>query len=65
MNDSFQQITLTPALPCVYHGCKGEAKTAIAYSVSEHEWRLVPTCEQHTVPISIRSEPHKEIAARH
>lgn len=63
MNDSFRQITLTPALPCVYHGCNGEAKVAIAYAVSEHEWRLVPTCEQHTVHIPANSEHRNELAS--
>ena len=60
MNDSFRQITLQPALPCVYHGCDGQAKSAIAYEVSEREWRIVPTCEQHTVPIPMRSDQRKE-----
>src|SRR5437016_11271005 len=44
MNDSFQQITINPSLPCVYHDCDGQATTAIAYAVSEREWRMVPTC---------------------
>jgi len=51
MNDGFQQITIHPPLPCVYHDCDGQATTAIAYAVSEHEWRIVPTCERHTVSV--------------
>lgn len=51
MNDTFKVITIQPSLPCVYHGCDGEAKTAIAYAVSEREWRIVPTCERHTVNV--------------
>ncbi len=41
MNESFRQITIHPALPCVYHGCKGQATDAIVYEVSEREWRNV------------------------
>lgn len=55
MNESFRQITIHPALPCVYHGCDGQATVAIVYEVSEHEWRMVPTCERHTVAISGRN----------
>ena len=51
MNDNFRQITIHPPLPCVYHDCDGQATVAIAYEVSEHEWRMVPTCERHTVPV--------------
>jgi len=29
---------------------------AIAYAVSENEWRMVPTCERHTVSIPTRQE---------
>lgn len=56
MNESFKQITIHPSLPCVYHNCDGEATVAIAYEVSEREWRMVPTCERHTVPIQKRNE---------
>ena len=64
MNDSFRQITLTPALPCVYHGCDGQATVAIVYEVSEREWRMVPTCERHTVPITGRSARESDITQR-
>ncbi len=47
----FREITIHPSLPCVYHDCDGQATVAIAYEVSEHEWRMVPTCERHTVSI--------------
>ena len=50
MKDGFRQITIDPPLPCVYHDCDGQA-VAIAYEVSEREWRIVPTCERHTVPV--------------
>lgn len=56
MNEGFQQITVHPPLPCVYHGCDGQATTAIAYAVSEREWRMVPTCTRHTVPVPHRNE---------
>jgi hypothetical protein len=52
MNESFREITIHPALPCVYHGCDGQATVAIVYEVSEREWRMVPTCERHTVPVT-------------
>ena len=51
----YRQITINPPLPCVYHDCDGQATVAIAYEVSEHEWRMVPTCERHTVPITGRN----------
>lgn len=56
MNEGFQQITIHPPLPCVYHDCDGQATTAIAYAVSEREWRMVPTCKRHTVPVPNRNE---------
>ncbi|HEX6482515.1 MAG TPA: hypothetical protein VF043_27035 [Ktedonobacteraceae bacterium] len=56
MNESFRQITIHPPLPCVYHGCDKQATFAIAYEVSEREWRMVPTCEQHTVSITTHKE---------
>ena len=62
MNDGFQQITIHPALPCVYHGCEGQATVAIVYEVSEREWRMVPTCERHTVPISRRNARPSDVA---
>jgi len=55
MNESFRQIMVHPALPCVYHGCDGQATVAIAYEVSEREWRMVPTCERHTISIAGRN----------
>jgi len=55
-NETFQQITIHPPLPCVYHNCDGQATVAIAYAVSENEWRMVPTCERHTVSIPTRQE---------
>ena len=55
-NETFQQITIHPPLPCVYHDCDGQATVAIAYAVSENEWRMVPTCEHHTVAIPTRQE---------
>jgi hypothetical protein len=64
MNDGFQQIKIHPPLPCVYHDCDGQATVAIAYEVSEHEWRMVPTCERHTVPIPVRKERVLEAARR-
>ena len=64
MNDTFKQITINPPLPCVYHGCNGEARTAIAYEVSEREWRMVPTCEQHTVPVPTSAEQSPEATKR-
>jgi len=62
MNDGFRQITIQPALPCVYHGCDGLATVAIVYEVSEHEWRMVPTCERHTVPISGRNGKPSDVS---
>ncbi len=56
MNEGFRQITIHPSLPCVYNDCDGQATTAIAYTVSEHEWRMVPTCERHTAPIPVRNK---------
>ena len=56
MNESFRQIKIDPPLPCVYHDCDGQATVAIAYAVSEREWRMVPTCERHTVLIPMRNE---------
>ncbi len=64
MNQSFRQITIHPPLPCVYHGCDGQATVAIAYEVSEREWRMVPTCEQHTVPIPVRNDRVLDAARR-
>lgn len=61
MNEGFQQITIHPPLPCVYHGCGKQATVAIVYEVSEREWRMVPTCEQHTVPIPPRKANAGEI----
>jgi len=55
-NETFQQITIHPPLPCVYHDCDRQATVAIAYAVSENEWRMVPTCERHTVSIPTRQE---------
>jgi len=63
-NASFQQITLHPPLPCVYHGCDGEATSAIAYEVSEREWRMVPTCERHMHPIIARNRATDDAARR-
>ncbi len=56
MNESFRQIKIDPPLPCVYHDCDGQATVAIAYAVSEREWRMVPTCERHTVLVPMRNE---------
>jgi hypothetical protein len=56
MNETFRHITIHPPLPCVYHGCDEQATVAIAYEVSEREWRMVPTCERHTAPIPVRKE---------
>lgn len=56
MTEGFRQITINPPLPCVYHGCDGKATTAIVYEVSEREWRMVPTCERHTVPVPAAKE---------
>ena len=56
MNETFREITIHPPLPCVYHDCDGQATVAIAYPVSEHEWRMVPTCERHTVSVPTLSE---------
>ena len=64
MNDGFRQITVHPARPCVYHGCDGQATVAIVYEVSEREWRMVPTCERHTVPITGRSARESDITQR-
>ncbi len=62
MTKGFRQITIEPSLPCVYHGCDGEAKVAIVYEVSEREWRMVPTCERHTVPVPAAQEkPHDSL----
>jgi hypothetical protein len=60
MNDGFRQITIEPPLPCVYHGCDGEARVAIAYEVSENEWRIVPTCERHTVAVPAAKEKPRD-----
>jgi hypothetical protein len=49
MTEGFRQITIHPSLPCVYHNCDRQAAVAIVYEVSEREWRMVPTCEEHTV----------------
>jgi hypothetical protein len=51
MQDSYKQIKIDPPLPCVCHDCDRQAHFAIAYEVSEREWRIVPTCERHTVPV--------------
>jgi hypothetical protein len=64
MNDTYRQITFQPPLPCVYHGCHEQATTAIAYAVSESEWRIVPTCELHTVPVPTKSELPVEVASQ-
>ena len=56
MNENFRQLTFYPSLPCVYHNCNEKATTAIAYAVSEREWRIVTTCERHTVPVPTRDE---------
>ena len=56
MHESFQQITIHPPLPCVYHDCDGQATVAIAYAVSDYEFSMVANCEQHTVPIPGRNE---------
>jgi len=64
MNESFRQITIHPALPCVYHGCDGQATVAIAYEVSEREWRMVPTCERHTVSIAGRNMRASDFSQR-
>lgn len=64
MNESFRQITIDPPLPCVYHGCDKQATFAIVYEVSEREWRMVPTCEQHTVSVTARKERTDEITYR-
>ncbi|HET9918278.1 MAG TPA: hypothetical protein VFQ30_00455 [Ktedonobacteraceae bacterium] len=65
MSEGFKQITINPPLPCVYHGCDGQATSAIVYEVSEREWRMVPTCEKHTVSISQRREMGSEPAHTH
>jgi hypothetical protein len=64
MHDGFRQITIDPSLPCVYHDCDRPATTAIAYEVSEHEWRMVPTCERHTVPIPGQNKRPSDAARR-
>ena len=64
MNVNFRQITIHPPLPCVYHDCDGQATVAIAYEVSEHEWRMVPTCERHTVPIPEGNGRRSDVARR-
>ena len=51
MNESFRQITIQPALPCVYDDCDGQATVAIVYEASEREWRMIPVCERHTFPM--------------
>lgn len=56
MNEGFRQITIHPSLPCVYNDCDGQATIAIAYAVSEHEWRMVPTCERHTIPVPVQNK---------
>ena len=61
MNDGFRQITIDPPLPCVYHGCDRQARVAIVYEVSEREWRMVPTCEQHTVTVPPPKEKLSEV----
>jgi hypothetical protein len=60
-NETFQQLTIHPPLPCVYHDCDGLATVAIAYAVSENEWRMVPTCERHTVSIPTRQEKLSDV----
>ncbi|HTD19254.1 MAG TPA: hypothetical protein VK667_06955 [Ktedonobacteraceae bacterium] len=52
----FRQITIHPPLPCVYHGCDGQATVAITYEISEHEWRMIPTCKRHTVPVPQKND---------
>ena len=64
MHEGFRQITIDPSLPCVYHDCDRPAMTAIAYEVSEHEWRMVPTCEQHTVRIPVQQNKRPSVAGR-
>jgi hypothetical protein len=64
VNDTFKQISIQPALTCVYHDCNEPATTAIAYAVSEREWRIVPTCERHTVPVPTKSEQPAEAGSR-
>ncbi len=64
MNNGFQVIKIQPSLPCVYHGCDEEATVAIAYAVSEREWRIVPTCKQHTVAIQPRYEQPEDNARK-
>jgi hypothetical protein len=64
MNETFKQITFQPALPCVYHDCHEQATTAIAYAVSEREWRIVPTCEQHSVLFPTKHEQPAEAGSR-
>ncbi len=64
MNETFRQITIHPPLPCVYHDCDGQATVAIAYEVSEREWRMVPTCERHTVPIPGHNRRPSDAARR-
>ena len=65
MNESFKQIMIHPSLPCVYHGCNEQATSAIVYEVSEREWRMVPTCEKHTVSVSQRRDAEGEPAHTH
>ncbi len=60
----YRQITIYPPLPCVYYDCDDQATVAIAYEVSEHEWRMVPTCERHTVPILQRKKELKDAAGQ-
>ncbi len=52
----FQQITIHPPLPCVYQNCNEQATVAITYEVSPREWRMVPTCKRHTVPVPQKNE---------
>jgi hypothetical protein len=58
----FRQITIHPPLPCVYHGCDGQASVAITYEVSEREWRMVPMCERHRVSIPERNERLSDVS---
>ncbi|HLH63359.1 MAG TPA: hypothetical protein VKV20_16880 [Ktedonobacteraceae bacterium] len=65
MNDGFRQIKIDPPLPCVYHGCDKQARVAIVYEVSEREWRMVPTCEEHTVAVPTQKEQAEAASSRH
>ena len=64
MNENFRQIMIHPSLPCVYHNCDGQATVAIVYQVSEREWRMVPTCERHTVAIQVHDERSSDATRR-